>query len=80
MIWGWFNWGRVWEFNQVFGSIVQNDRYIRYLGIDTPARSRPDAHATGDCLRFTTRAGVMEGWTEYLWHYTVNEGDRFRSC
>ncbi|KAH7869195.1 uncharacterized protein C8R40DRAFT_1155648, partial [Lentinula edodes] len=86
MKWGWYNWGSIPEFNRVFEDILASPSYpttpssfpnipsypnIHYLPIDRPARLRPDAHATGDCLHIIAGAGVLEGWTEYVWHYTT---------
>ncbi|KAJ3885436.1 hypothetical protein GG344DRAFT_59242 [Lentinula edodes] len=73
MHWNWYNWGNIAEFNRVFEDVVAEMSYpdIHYLAIDRPARLRPDAHATGDCLHIIAGAGVLEGWTEYVWHYTT---------
>jgi len=30
-------------------------------------------HATGDCLHIMAGAGVLEGWTHYIWHYVSKE-------
>ncbi|KAJ3725633.1 hypothetical protein DFJ43DRAFT_1002488 [Lentinula guzmanii] len=74
MKWGWYNWGSIWKFNQVFDTLLSKPKYldIHYLAIDRPARLRPDAHATGDCLHIMAGAGVLEGWTEYIWHYITH--------
>ncbi|KAJ3876025.1 hypothetical protein F5051DRAFT_412842 [Lentinula edodes] len=79
MKWGWYNWGSIPEFNRVFEDILASPSFpttpsfpnIHFLPIDRPARLRPDAHATGDCLHIIAGAGVLEGWTEYVWHYTT---------
>ncbi|KAJ3807283.1 hypothetical protein F5876DRAFT_90643 [Lentinula aff. lateritia] len=73
MKWGWYNWAHIAEFNRVFEDVVADQAYpdIHYLGIDRPARLRPDAHATGDCLHIIAGAGVLEGWSEYIWHYST---------
>lgn len=46
---------------------------IHFLPIDRPALLRPDAHSAGDCLHIMTGAGVLEGWTHYIWHYVTVE-------
>ncbi|KAF9000458.1 hypothetical protein BDQ17DRAFT_1359645 [Cyathus striatus] len=76
-VWGWYNWGR---FGSLMGFLrfkVVSDKTkypdIHYLGIDRPARLRPDAHTTGDCLHIMTGAGVLEGWSHYIWHYVTRE-------
>ncbi|KAJ4488985.1 hypothetical protein C8J55DRAFT_506735 [Lentinula edodes] len=73
MKWNWYNWGNIPEFNHVFEDLLASPSFpnIHYLPIDRPARLRPDAHATGDCLHIIAGAGVLEGWTEYVWHYTT---------
>lgn len=30
-------------------------------------------HSAGDCLHIMTGAGVLEGWTHYIWHYITRE-------
>jgi len=75
-VWNWFNWGNIWEFNQIFERVLSpRNLYpdIHFLPIDRPARLRPDAHAAGDCLHIMTGAGVLEGWTEYIWHFITRE-------
>ncbi|KAJ3770915.1 hypothetical protein FB446DRAFT_129567 [Lentinula raphanica] len=73
MKWNWYNWGSIWKFNEVFETLLTDSKYpdIHFLAIDRPARLRPDAHATGDCLHIMAGAGVLEGWTEYIWHYVT---------
>ncbi|XP_006457300.1 hypothetical protein AGABI2DRAFT_229641 [Agaricus bisporus var. bisporus H97] len=74
--WNWFNWGSIWDFNARFENILSlRKKYpdIYFLPIDRPARLRPDAHAAGDCLHYMTGAGVLEGWTHYLWHFISRE-------
>ena len=46
---------------------------IHFLPIDRPALLRPDAHSAGDCLHIMSGAGVLEGWTHYIWHYVTVE-------
>ena len=46
---------------------------IFYLPIDNPALLRPDAHASGDCLHIMAGAGVLEGWSHYIWHFVSKE-------
>ncbi|KIY53414.1 hypothetical protein FISHEDRAFT_68890 [Fistulina hepatica ATCC 64428] len=74
-VWNWYNWGNIWQFNEIFQNILNSTAYpdIHYLAIDHPARLRPDAHVASDCLHIMTGAGVMEGWTHYIWHYITNE-------
>ncbi|KAJ4490989.1 hypothetical protein J3R30DRAFT_3427842 [Lentinula aciculospora] len=73
MKWNWYNWGSIWKYNEIFETLLSKPDYpdIHYLSIDRPARLRPDAHATGDCLHIMAGAGVLEGWTEYIWHYAT---------
>ncbi|KAF9527489.1 hypothetical protein CPB83DRAFT_398456 [Crepidotus variabilis] len=71
-----WNWNYLQIFNEIFEKLlVDKIRYpnIHYLGIDRPARLRPDAHITGDCLHIMTGAGVLEGWTQYISHFITNE-------
>ncbi|KIM45623.1 hypothetical protein M413DRAFT_66173 [Hebeloma cylindrosporum] len=76
-VWNWFNWGDIWAFNAVFEKLLSTRRFpdIHYLGIDRPARLRPDAHTTGDCLHIMAGAGVLEGWTHYIWHFVTQYAD-----
>ncbi|KAF5328649.1 hypothetical protein D9619_011536 [Psilocybe cf. subviscida] len=71
-----YNWGEIWRYNKIFETLLdpKTSKYpnIHYLGIDRPARLRPDAHTTGDCLHIMTGAGVLEGWTHYIWHYVTH--------
>jgi hypothetical protein len=73
--WNWYNWASIWKFNEAFETVVSKPQYsdIHYLAIDRPARLRPDAHATGDCLHIMTGAGVLEGWTNYIWQFVTRE-------
>ncbi|KAF9064994.1 hypothetical protein BDP27DRAFT_1384656 [Rhodocollybia butyracea] len=73
--WDWYNWGSIWKFNQVFETLLSGSRYadIHYVAIERPARLRPDAHATSDCLHIMAGAGVLEGWTNYIWHFVTRE-------
>ena len=48
-------------------------RDIHFLPIDRHALLRPDAHVASDCLHFMTGAGVLEGWTHYIWHFVTVE-------
>ncbi|KAF5328648.1 hypothetical protein D9619_011535 [Psilocybe cf. subviscida] len=74
--WNWYNWGEISRYNKIFETLLdpKASKYpnIHYLGIDRPARLRPDAHTTGDCLHIMTGAGVLEGWTHYIWHYVTH--------
>ncbi|KAJ2919913.1 hypothetical protein MD484_g514, partial [Candolleomyces efflorescens] len=80
--WNWWNWGEIGRYNQVFETLLspntsttQQKKYkdVHYLPIDRPGRLRPDAHASGDCLHIMTGAGVLEGWSHYIWHYITRE-------
>lgn len=78
--WNWWNWGEIWRYNQIFeGLLSPSDEKVKlyknvhYLPIDRPGRLRPDAHASGDCLHIMTGAGVLEGWSHYIWHYVTRE-------
>jgi hypothetical protein len=33
-------------------------------------------HATGDCLHIMTGAGILEGWTHYIWQFISRESPR----
>ncbi|CCM03879.1 uncharacterized protein FIBRA_06030 [Fibroporia radiculosa] len=76
-VWNWYNWGSIGEFNQLFEDVLEKDSNaypdIHFLPIDRPALLRPDAHSSGDCLHIMTGAGVLEGWTHYIWHYVTRE-------
>ncbi|KAK7448780.1 hypothetical protein VKT23_013511 [Stygiomarasmius scandens] len=74
-VWNWYNWGYIDKFNEVFQNVLSKPEYpnVHYLPIERPARLRPDAHATGDCLHIMAGAGVMEGWSKYIWHYITKE-------
>ncbi|KAI0784627.1 hypothetical protein C8Q75DRAFT_778140 [Abortiporus biennis] len=71
----WYNWPWILDFDRIFGEVVSSSKYrdIHYLGIERPALLRPDAHAAGDCLHIMTGAGVLEGWSHYIWHYITRE-------
>ncbi|EIW83551.1 hypothetical protein CONPUDRAFT_122139 [Coniophora puteana RWD-64-598 SS2] len=71
----WYNWAWIKDFNQIFQNLLTPQMYpfIHYLPIDRPARLRPDAHATGDCLHLMSGTGVLEGWSHYIWHYVTTE-------
>ncbi|KAJ2934615.1 hypothetical protein H1R20_g2479, partial [Candolleomyces eurysporus] len=78
--WNWWNWGEIWRYNQIFENLLspgdgkaKKYKNVHYLPIDRPGRLRPDAHASGDCLHIMTGAGVLEGWSHYIWHYITRE-------
>ncbi|KAI1785474.1 hypothetical protein LXA43DRAFT_976214 [Ganoderma leucocontextum] len=73
--WGWYNWNQIGQYNEAFEAVLESRKYpdIHFLPIDRPALLRPDAHATGDCLHIMSGAGVLEGWTHYIWHYVTRE-------
>lgn len=56
-------------------AVLESRRYpdIHFLPIDRPARLRPDAHSSSDCLHLMAGSGVLEGWTQYIWHYVTVE-------
>ncbi|KAH9941120.1 uncharacterized protein BXZ73DRAFT_88307 [Epithele typhae] len=71
---GWWNWNQIGDFNRAFADVLDGGYPdVHYLGIDNPALLRPDAHVASDCLHFMTGAGVLEGWTQYIWHYVTVE-------
>ncbi|RDB16323.1 hypothetical protein Hypma_003014 [Hypsizygus marmoreus] len=80
--WASYNWGSIWRYNEVFDDILttSSTKYpdLHYLAIDRPGRLRPDAHTTGDCLHIMAGAGVLEGWSHYIWHYVSKELGRSR--
>ncbi|KAH6914495.1 hypothetical protein BKA70DRAFT_1261599 [Coprinopsis sp. MPI-PUGE-AT-0042] len=72
----WWNWKEIWKFNKVFEDLLQDREAfpnILYLGLDRPGRLRPDAHMATDCLHIIAGAGVLEGWSHYIWHYITRE-------
>ncbi|TFY58088.1 hypothetical protein EVG20_g8289 [Dentipellis fragilis] len=73
--WKWYNWPWIGEMNGIFQKLLSGAAYpdVHYLPIDRPALLRPDAHASGDCLHIVTGTGVIEGWTQYIWHYVTRE-------
>ena len=46
---------------------------VHYLPIERPALLRPDAHSGGDCLHVVAGAGVLEGFSHYIWHFVTHE-------
>jgi len=70
-----YNWNWIQDFNAIFEDILSSRAYpdIHFLPIDRPARLRPDAHSAGDCLHIMTGAGVLEGWSHYIWHFISRE-------
>ncbi|EIN11174.1 hypothetical protein PUNSTDRAFT_82721 [Punctularia strigosozonata HHB-11173 SS5] len=79
MRWNWYNWASIKDFNSIFETLLNGGegrrRYpdLHFLPIDRPALLRPDAHAAGDCLHIMTGAGVLEGWSHYIWHFVTRE-------
>ncbi|PCH35913.1 hypothetical protein WOLCODRAFT_107936 [Wolfiporia cocos MD-104 SS10] len=73
--WNWYNWANIGEMNGVFESVLASLRFpdIHFLPIDRPALLRPDAHVASDCLHIMTGAGVLEGWTHYIWQFVSRE-------
>ncbi|KAH9942482.1 uncharacterized protein BXZ73DRAFT_88044 [Epithele typhae] len=70
-----WNWEQIGDMNRAFADVLREGVYpdIHYLGIDGAALLRPDAHVASDCLHVMTGAGVLEGWTQYIWHYVTVE-------
>jgi len=70
----WYNWPWIQDYNAIFKDLLATPEFtdIFYLPIDRPGRLRPDAHA-GDCLHIMTGAGVLEGWSHYIWHFVTRE-------
>ncbi|TEB28408.1 hypothetical protein FA13DRAFT_1571547, partial [Coprinellus micaceus] len=71
--WNWYNWGEIWKYNRIFENILSKHANVHFLNIARPGRLRPDAHASGDCLHIMSGAGVLEGWSHYIWHYITRE-------
>ncbi|PCH35902.1 hypothetical protein WOLCODRAFT_156604 [Wolfiporia cocos MD-104 SS10] len=73
--WDWYNWANIGEMNRVFESVLASLRFldIHFLPIDRPALLRPDAYVASDCLHIMTGAGVLEGWTHYIWPFVSRE-------
>ncbi|OJA09987.1 hypothetical protein AZE42_03825 [Rhizopogon vesiculosus] len=73
--WKFYNWPWIKDFNSEFQELLSSREFpdIYYLPIDRPGRLRPDAHATGDCLHIMSGAGVLEGWSHYIWHFVTRE-------
>jgi len=70
-----YNWGEIPGLNKIFQNVVKQKKsdYIHFLPIDRPGQLRPDSHAGGDCLHLMSGSGVVEGWSEYIWHYVTRE-------
>ncbi|KAG2341071.1 hypothetical protein BDR05DRAFT_1001990 [Suillus weaverae] len=72
-----WNWPWIPDFNTKFQELLSSEfPDIFYLPIERPGRLRPDAHATSDCLHIIAGAGVLEGWSHYIWHFVTREGRR----
>ncbi|KAF7976817.1 hypothetical protein HWV62_5492 [Athelia sp. TMB] len=73
--WKHYNWFWIKDYNQIFEKVLKSASFpdIFYLPIDNPALLRPDAHASGDCLHIMAGAGVLEGWSHYIWHFVSKE-------
>ncbi|KAI0784629.1 hypothetical protein C8Q75DRAFT_375836 [Abortiporus biennis] len=71
----WSNWEYIEEFNRIFQEVTSSRKYpdIHFLSIERPGDLRPDAHTEGDCLHVVSGTGVIEGWSEYIWHYITQE-------
>ncbi|KAG2127491.1 hypothetical protein DEU56DRAFT_528860 [Suillus clintonianus] len=75
----WYNWPWIADFNTEFQEVLSSSSEfpdIYYLPIERPGRLRPDAHAAGDCLHLISGAGVIEGWSHYIWHFVTREVQR----
>ncbi|KAA1472822.1 hypothetical protein DENSPDRAFT_779180 [Dentipellis sp. KUC8613] len=73
-----WNWASIGEFNRIFQEVVSEAEFpdIDFLAIDRPGLLRPDAHVNTDCLHMMAGAGVIEGWTHYIWHFLTREQAR----
>ncbi|KAG1751315.1 uncharacterized protein EDB91DRAFT_1045527 [Suillus paluster] len=71
----WYNWPWIQDFNTEFQELLSSSEFpdIHFLPIERPGRLRPDAHASGDCLHLMSGAGVLEGWSHYIWHFVTRE-------
>ena len=56
-------------------AVVESRKYpdIHFLPIDRPVLLRRDAHSASAYLHIMSGAGVLEGWTHYIWHYVTRE-------
>ncbi|KAJ7592623.1 hypothetical protein C8J56DRAFT_1161729 [Mycena floridula] len=71
-----YNWPWISVMNERFQGVVKDYLDIHYLGIDGPARLRPDGHVAPDCLHYAAGTGVEEGWTAYISHYITDMASR----
>ncbi|KAG2123765.1 hypothetical protein DEU56DRAFT_983755 [Suillus clintonianus] len=74
-----WNWPWIPDFNTEFQELLSTSPEfpdIFYLPIERPGRLRPDAHVTRDCLHIMSGAGVLEGWSHYIWHFVTRESHR----
>ncbi|KAG1739289.1 hypothetical protein EDB19DRAFT_851183 [Suillus lakei] len=74
-----WNWPWIPDFNTEFQELLLSSSSsefpdIHYLPIERPGRLRPDAHVSSDCLHIMSGAGVLEGWSHYIWHFVTREG------
>ncbi|MBW0468513.1 hypothetical protein O181_008228 [Austropuccinia psidii MF-1] len=67
-----WNWQTIPLFNKIADAVLTalNKPRLELLSIDRPAMLRPDGHILIDCLHFTVGAGIIEGWTDYVYNYT----------
>ncbi|TEB28042.1 hypothetical protein FA13DRAFT_1755903 [Coprinellus micaceus] len=71
-----YNWRHIWKYNHILETLLTDREVypnIHYLSIDRPGRLRPEAHSARDCLHIMTGAGILEGWTRYIWHFVARE-------
>ncbi|POV96255.1 hypothetical protein PSTT_15750, partial [Puccinia striiformis] len=66
-----WNWQTIPLFNKIADSVLTalNQPRLELMAIERPAMMRPDAHILIDCLHFTVGAGIIEGWTDFLYNY-----------
>ncbi|OAV97089.1 hypothetical protein PTTG_05786 [Puccinia triticina 1-1 BBBD Race 1] len=66
-----WNWQIIPLFNKIADSVITalNQPRLELMAIERPAMMRPDGHILIDCLHFTVGAGIIEGWTDFLYNY-----------
>ncbi|EFP84686.1 uncharacterized protein PGTG_10845 [Puccinia graminis f. sp. tritici CRL 75-36-700-3] len=66
-----WNWQVIPLFNKIADSVLTalNQPRLELMAIERPAMMRPDGHILIDCLHFTVGAGIIEGWTDFLYNY-----------
>ncbi|PLW16502.1 hypothetical protein PCANC_02053 [Puccinia coronata f. sp. avenae] len=66
-----WNWQYIPLFNRIADSVLTalNQPRLELMAVERPAMMRPDGHILIDCLHFTVGAGIIEGWTDFLYNY-----------